>query len=561
MDDILKKLNEKFDKRTYYDKYGLDVIISFILIFFVLLTVSYFHIMNNIQPIKADWDNQRCNPKILPFAGWIHQEEGKSKFDSSYSNFSFCLNGILKNIVYVFFKPVEKIFTNQTSIIEGLFGIFNGLYNTVISMKDTILQLFEQIIIVIINLISEITNLILQTNDALSKLQGILVTIFYTIINAFNFLISGLGVYSNITVLATNVFVALAMANLYLMIIWLPFCALPPFIGLAVVLINFTFFVLNILMIVLLTANGWGFLYPILSMVGVGGLYPGVPVNIDYFKEQQEKIDKKIKKFTKAAEAFNNMMKKAASKVVKEVGKAVNNSTKAVSKGAKKAGKKIKNVFCFDGNTKMETKQGIKYMKDLLPGDVLSDLSVVTSVMKSSSINTTMYNYKGVIVSSNHKVNYCGKFTKVKDIQDAIKINNYEEKYIYCINTNKKSFMINNNEFQDWDELDYIERDIVIQEGKKLGIFPENMLYEDIYLYTDTPVKNKIITKNNISKDINDIMIGDILSDGSEVLTIVNMFKGKHLMTCSGIITTENGIIADYNYIINLLLDPSLSMI
>ena len=202
----------------------------------------------------------------------------------------------------------------------------------------------------------------------------------------------------------------------------------------------------------------------------------------------------------------------------------------------------------------METKQGIKYMKDLLPGDVLSDLSIVTSVMKSSSINTTMYNYKGVIVSANHKVNYCGKFIKVKDIQDAIKINNYEEKYIYCINTNKKSFMINNNEFQDWDELDYTERDIVIQEGKKLGIFPENMLYEDIYLYTDTPVKNKIITKNNISKDINDIMIGDILSDGSEVLTIVNMFKGKHLMTSSGIITTENGTIVDYNYIIDLLL-------
>jgi len=294
--------------------------------------------MNNIQPIKADWDNQRCNPKILPFAGWIHQEEGKSKFDSTYSNFSFCLNGILKNIVYVFFKPVEKIFTNQTSIIEGLFGIFNGLYNTVISMKDTILQLFEQIIIVIINLISEITNLILQTNDALSKLQGILVTIFYTIINAFNFLISGLGVYSNITVLATNVFAALAMANLYLIIIWLPFCALPPFIGLVPVILNFTFFVLNILMVVLLTANGWGFLYPILSLVGVEGLYPGVPINIDYFTKQQKNIDKKIKKFTKAAEAFKNLMKRTGTKII-------NNTTKTVSKGVKKAGKRISKVI------------------------------------------------------------------------------------------------------------------------------------------------------------------------------------------------------------------------
>ena len=38
--------------------------------------------MNNLDPIKADWVNQRCTPGVIPFAGLINPpKDGTSAFD------------------------------------------------------------------------------------------------------------------------------------------------------------------------------------------------------------------------------------------------------------------------------------------------------------------------------------------------------------------------------------------------------------------------------------------------------------------------------------------------
>ena len=53
------------DLRTY----GLS---AFALIF------SYFWVNSQINPIKADWDNKKCHPAVIPFAGYINSPPGKT---------------------------------------------------------------------------------------------------------------------------------------------------------------------------------------------------------------------------------------------------------------------------------------------------------------------------------------------------------------------------------------------------------------------------------------------------------------------------------------------------
>ena len=69
METIFTKVNNLYNKKGFLEKYGTDVWISVIIFLIFFISTSYYHIFNNIQPIIADWDNQKCNPSVMPFAG------------------------------------------------------------------------------------------------------------------------------------------------------------------------------------------------------------------------------------------------------------------------------------------------------------------------------------------------------------------------------------------------------------------------------------------------------------------------------------------------------------
>ncbi len=99
--DIIQenKINKLYEKLTYFDQYGLSVII-FILLTIVLIIVYFYSIvMLQIQPIKNDWQQQRCNPKVIPFAGLINKPNDKSISEFTQENFIYCTQNILTNMV------------------------------------------------------------------------------------------------------------------------------------------------------------------------------------------------------------------------------------------------------------------------------------------------------------------------------------------------------------------------------------------------------------------------------------------------------------------------------
>ena len=55
MENIYTKVNNLYNKKGFFEKYGADVWISVIIILIFFLIISYYHIINNIKPIIADW--------------------------------------------------------------------------------------------------------------------------------------------------------------------------------------------------------------------------------------------------------------------------------------------------------------------------------------------------------------------------------------------------------------------------------------------------------------------------------------------------------------------------
>jgi hypothetical protein len=202
------------------------------------------------------------------------------------------------------------------------------------------------------------------------------------------------------------------------------------------------------------------------------------------------------------------------------------------------AGVKIPSIKCFDKNTTFTLKNGNKKpISNLKVGEKLIDDSIITSIICLDTTNSTMYNLNGIIVSNSHIVKYNNKWIPVQEHPFVIKIDNYKEPYLYCINTDKKILELNDNFFTDWDEI--FEEDL----DKIKNIKLKNMKYNlndnsniknlndisvdnmDIHKYLDGGFNENtmIKLKNGIIKNIKNVNIGDILENGEKVYGCVQI--------------------------------------
>jgi hypothetical protein len=205
---------------------------------------------------------------------------------------------------------------------------------------------------------------------------------------------------------------------------------------------------------------------------------------------------------------------------------------------------RVPSVKCFDKNTKITMNDGtIKTISELEVGEKIAGNSgLITAKVIVESKNSVMYNLSGVIVSDSHIVKYDNKWIRVDQHPGAIKLENYNEPYLYCINTENKVIEINSVLFTDWDEiyddeLDKIKnvklKNVLFNMNKTLNYSMDDIIVNnsDIHRYLDGGFdKNtEIKLKNGMAKTIKSISIGDILENGERVYGYVEI-DGSNLL-------------------------------
>ena len=200
----------------------------------------------------------------------------------------------------------------------------------------------------------------------------------------------------------------------------------------------------------------------------------------------------------------------------------------------------LKSVKCFDKNTEFFMLNGtIKKMYELQVGDKLFNNSSITAKIIVETIGSEMYNLNGVIVSDSHIVKYKDNWIRVDQHPESIKLNDYQEPYLYCINTDNKIIELNGNLFTDWDEI----TDEDLEKIKSIKI--KNVKYNfdtehsnicnqssetviknsDIHKYLDGGFHGDttLTLKNGCNKKIKNIQICDVLENGEKVYGIVEI--------------------------------------
>ena len=195
----------------------------------------------------------------------------------------------------------------------------------------------------------------------------------------------------------------------------------------------------------------------------------------------------------------------------------------------------VPSMKCFDKNTKIPMNDGsTKIISEIRVGDVLFDNNEVTGVIRVATEGSDMYYLDNIFVSDSHIVNYHEKWIPVSKHPDSMKCVEYNEPYLYCLNTSNKTIVINDITFTDWDEV--YEKDI--QDIK--SYIKQNGL-ELIHSQLDGGFVGSTLVKlfTGDSKQIKDILIDDVLENGEKVYGVVEI-NGANLSEQFQFILGEN---------------------
>ena len=172
MDTNLNTITKMYDKLNYFDQYGGSLILFIVITIVVILLVSYFHTMTNIQPIINDWPNQRCKPTIIPFAGLITHPEGVTASEYTSQNFTYCTQNILSNITGFAVEPLTFI----TNVLQQLANTIQQSIQSIRAMFDKVRnsmqQVSEEIMGRLMNIMTPLMQIIISFKDLIGKIQG-----------------------------------------------------------------------------------------------------------------------------------------------------------------------------------------------------------------------------------------------------------------------------------------------------------------------------------------------------------------------------------------------------
>lgn len=180
-----KKINNLYTKIGFTEKYGAELWITIIIFILFFIAIAYFYIMNNIKPIIADWNNQRCNPAVIPFAGWINNGKGTTPMEFTGQNFTYCIQGILTNITAYAFQPFYYLMRVMTDAFSELGEAINGVRAEFDKIRNSMNNFSTETMGRTLNITMPIVQMMISIKDMSAKVIGILSTSLYTLMGSY----------------------------------------------------------------------------------------------------------------------------------------------------------------------------------------------------------------------------------------------------------------------------------------------------------------------------------------------------------------------------------------
>lgn len=186
-------INNVYDNLSYYDLYGTSVFLFFIITIIVILAFLFTKVMLSKNEIASDWENQRCEPSNIPFAGYILKPEGKSEFEYTNENFQYCIQDVLLKISENSLKPFNFMIDSIASIFYKISESINKIREILASIRQNMKNITQNIMNRTLNILIPLQTMLVSLLDTFNKTQGILTAGLYTALGSYYTLQALLG--------------------------------------------------------------------------------------------------------------------------------------------------------------------------------------------------------------------------------------------------------------------------------------------------------------------------------------------------------------------------------
>ena len=200
LDNSYNTVKDLYKDLGFMSQYGSDVFLCFLYLSIPVLVFLYFKTMKDSRLIKDDWANQRCNPAVIPFAGFINKPDHMSIGDFTQQNFTFCVQNIFVSITSFLLQPLTYITHTISSIFGNIGNSLNLTRTLMANIRTNISKISSDILGRIMNFTVPITKLMSSFNDLIKKVIGVLTSGLYTSLSTYYALKAFLGALAQLII-------------------------------------------------------------------------------------------------------------------------------------------------------------------------------------------------------------------------------------------------------------------------------------------------------------------------------------------------------------------------
>ena len=219
--DLYSNVNNLYKKAGYLNIYGIDLIITVVITIIFIVIIIYFSIVNNLGPIKANWDSNKCKPSVIPFAGIINKPDDDSVLEFTQKNFINCSQTMLRDIVDNAFKPIYLAYEGINNLFKVLADSLKKIYEQITNIQLTSSGITELLNRYLGGLMVPIREIIISFKDLLNKIQGSVVVILYSLFGPYYILLGILDYF--IKYLLKVIAIAAGVLAALLILTFIPF--------------------------------------------------------------------------------------------------------------------------------------------------------------------------------------------------------------------------------------------------------------------------------------------------------------------------------------------------
>ena len=151
-----------------------DIITSLVILFSCFLCTGLITTCGQLQNMKDNWGDYRCNPAVMPIASYL----GPAGTTTS-DNFSFCMQSAMSSVAPGILQPFYHLQSQTTGMMSGIAGSLSAAQEQNNNSKVQSAGIFSSIYGMFSNIVVSFNLIIIKLLSAQGKSAGILTTLLH----------------------------------------------------------------------------------------------------------------------------------------------------------------------------------------------------------------------------------------------------------------------------------------------------------------------------------------------------------------------------------------------